>query len=78
MNVEEPKTVIEGNEFEQPKREPAPVQRFVSWHLRIIANYGTTSRVARFMDQSLLCRKPVMLGACSDCAVALGGVYLEG
>ena len=29
MNVEKPETVNEGYEFEKPKNEPAPVERFV-------------------------------------------------
>ncbi len=29
MNVEKPKTVNEGNEFEKQENEPTPVQRFV-------------------------------------------------
>lgn len=29
VNGEEPETLIEGNEFEKPKREPAPVQQLV-------------------------------------------------
>jgi len=33
LNVEKRKNVDEGIEFEKTKREPAPVQRFVSWRL---------------------------------------------
>ena len=30
VNVDKPQIVNEGNEFEEPKRQPTPVHRFVS------------------------------------------------
>ena len=33
MNVEDPKNLNERNDVEEPKREPAPVQRLVRWRL---------------------------------------------
>ena len=35
VNVEKPNNVNDGNEFEKPKREPAPVQRLVMWHFTV-------------------------------------------